>query len=110
MYVLTDELKQSRFASCHKPDQKFVKLLITILEALWELKLHINVTSISVYTSIFSFEPKFYRANLVHRLVKLSNDLGTTYSAHRCEMPIYFPVGVWQAPFENSRVHRKQKM
>ena len=31
-------------------------------------------------------------------------------SAHRCEMTIYFPMGVWQAPVENSRVHRKQKM
>ena len=28
----------------------------------------------------------------------------------RCEMTIYFPVGVWQAPVENSRVYRKQKM
>ena len=24
-------------------------------------------------------------------------------------MTIYFPVKVWQAPVENSRVHRKQK-
>ena len=31
-------------------------------------------------------------------------------SAQRCEMTIYFPVGVWQAPVENSRVYRKQKM
>ena len=31
-------------------------------------------------------------------------------SAHRCEMPIYFPVGVWQAPVENSRFHKKQKV
>ena len=43
-------------------------------------------------------------------MANAADEWGNPWTAQRCEMPIYFPVGVWQAPFENSRVHRKQKM